>query len=258
VGVFARLSPEQKLRIVDALQAGGEVVAMTGDIVRAVEQGRVVYANILRFVHYLFSCNLAEILVGFVALMVGWPLLWGALEIHWLNMVTDVFPAMALALEPSDPDAMGRPPRDPRVALVTPQFLGQIARHGVLLSAATLLAFFVGMRWYGAEGEGLRRAGTVAFMTLALAQLFHAFSTRSRRDSAITARLFTNGWLWAATAACVSLRVAAVSVPYLRDVLRTVPLAASDCGVVLACSLAPAAVVELVKLARRAAGGVTQ
>jgi len=298
VGVFARVSPEQKLRIVEALQAGGEVVAMTGDgvndapalkqadigiamgvkgtevakeaaamvvtdddfatIVGAVEQGRVIYANILRFVHYLFSCNLAEILVVFAALMVGWPLPLGALQILWLNMVTDVFPAMALALEPSDPDAMGRPPRDPLERLVTRQFLGLIARQGLLLSAATLVAFYVGMRWYGAEGEGLRRAGTLAFMTLALTQVFHAFNARSQRDSAFTALLFTNGWLWAAVAVCVSLQVAAVSVPYLQDVLRTVPLVAADWGVVLACSLAPVAVVEVVKLARRAAGGVPQ
>ena len=173
-GVFARVSPEHKLRIVEALQAGGEVVAMTGDgvndapalkqadigvamgikgtevakeaadmvitddnfatIVGAVEQGRIIYANILRFVHYLFSCNFAEILVVFVALMVGWPLPLGALQILWLNMITDVFPALALALEPSAPDVMKRPPRDPREPLMTPRFVGLIAWQGLLLS----------------------------------------------------------------------------------------------------------------------------
>ena len=146
---------------------------------------------------------------------------------------------------------MTRPPRDPRRPLVDRPFVWLITWQGFLLAGVTLLAFSVGMRWYGAEGSGLRHATTLAFMTLAVAQVFHAFNARSRSDSAFTARLFTNGWLWAAVAVCVSLQVAAVSVPYLRDVLRTVPLAASDWAVVLACSLAPVAVVELVKLARR-------
>ena len=292
VGVFARVSPEHKLRIVEGLQAGGEVVAMTGDgvndapalkqadigvamgvkgtevakeaaamvltddnfatIVGAVEQGRVVYANILRFVHYLFSCNLAEILVIFVALMVGWPLPLGALQILWLNMITDVFPAMALALEASNPDAMTRPPRDPREPLVTRRFVGLIGWQGLLLSGVTLVGFGVAMRWYGSEGEGLRHAATVAFMTLALAQVFHAFNARSQRRSAFTARLFTNGWLWAAVAGTTLLQLAAVYTPFLQGVLHTTPLTAADWGLVLACGLAPVGVVELVKLGQRA------
>lgn len=220
-------------------------------IVGAVEQGRVIYANILRFVHYLFSCNLAEILVVFVALMVGWPLPLGALQILWLNMITDVFPAMALALEPSNPEAMNRPPRDPREPLMTSRFVWLISWQGLLLSGVTLLAFLVGMRWYGAEGPGLRHATTLAFMTLALTQVFHAFNARSQRRSALTARLFTNGWLWAAMAACLLLQVAAVYAPFLQAVLHTTPLSATDWGVVLACSLAPFGVVELVKLGQR-------
>ncbi len=291
-GVFARVSPEHKLRIVEALQARGEVVAMTGDgvndapalkkadigvamglkgtevakeaadmvitddnfttIVAAVEQGRVIYANILRFVHYLFSCNLAEILVVFVALMVGWPLPLVALQILWLNMITDVFPAMALALEPSSPDAMKRTPRDPRESLMNWQFVGLIAWQGALLAAVTLLAFWIGMRWYGADGEGLRHAITIAFMTLALAQVWHAFNARSQRRSAFSGRVFSNGWLWAAVAACVVLQLLAVYWPFLQRLLRTVSLTFADWGLVAACSLAPVVVVELVKFGQRA------
>ena len=160
--VFARVSPEHKLQIVEALQQQGHVVAMTGDgvndapalkkadigiamgikgtevakenadmvitddnfasIVGAVEQGRIIYGNILRFLHYLLSCNFSEILTVFLALMIGWPLPLVALQILWLNLITDIFPAFALALEPSSPDVMKRPPRDPQESLLTRPF----------------------------------------------------------------------------------------------------------------------------------------
>ena len=294
--VFARVSPEHKLKIVEAFQGQGHIVAMTGDgvndapalkqadigvamgikgtevaketadmvltdddfatIVGAVEQGRIIYANILRFIHYLFCCNFAEILTVFAAIMIGWPLPLGALQILWLNMITDIFPALALALEPSAPDMMKRPPRDPKESLLPPRFLGLIGWQGVLLAGVTLLVYFLGMRWYGAEGEGLRHAVTLAFMTLALAQVFHAFNVRSQRRSAFTARLFTNGWLWGAVAICLLLQLAAVYVPFLQTVLHTVPLTTADWGVIAACSLLPVAVVELVKVVQRQVGRV--
>ncbi|MBO1021892.1 HAD-IC family P-type ATPase [Methylobacterium sp. SD274] len=285
--VFARVSPEHKLRIVDALQRRGNVVAMTGDgvndapalrkadigiamgirgtevakdaadmvitdddfstIVSAVEQGRVIVSNILRFIHYLFSCNLAEIVTVFAAVMIGWPMPLGVMQILWLNLVTDIFPAMALALEPSDPDVMARPPRDPEEPLMTPAFGWLIVWQGLLLGGCTLAAFAVGMEWYGVGEEGLRHAVTIAFMTLAMTQVVHAFSARSRRRSAFTANLFTNAWLWGATAACVGLQLAAVYVPLLRQVLHTVPLTMADWGVVGLGALTPFVVIELVK-----------
>lgn len=287
-GVFARVSPKHKLQIVDALQRKGHVVAMTGDgvndapalrkadigiamgirgtevakesaamiitddnfstIVGAVEQGRIIVHNILRFIHFLFSCNFAEIMTVFTAIIVGWPLPLGVLQILWLNLVTDIFPAMALALEPAAPDVMKRPPRDPDEPLMTLRFGWLIVWQGLLLSGSTLATFAIGMSWYGAEGKGLQHAVTIAFMSLALAQTFHAFNARSRWHSAFTSRLFTNGWLWGATALCLLLQVLAVYVPFLQDVLGTVPLTARDVGLVAAGSLAPVAVVELVKL----------
>ena len=291
--VFARVSPEHKLQIVEALQQQGHIVAMTGDgvndapalkqadigiamgikgtevakenadmvitddnfvsIVGAVEQGRIIYGNILRFLHYLLSCNFSEILTVFLALMIGWPLPLVALQILWLNLITDIFPAFALALEPSAPDVMSRPPRDPKESVLTLSFVGLIVWQGLLLTGVTLFAFRVGMSWYGIEGEGLRQATTMAFMTLALCQVFHVFNARSQTRSAFTSRLFTNGWLWAAVGICLILQAAAVYVPLLQKVLHTVPPTLSDWGVIAACSLMPIAVVELTKVIQRVA-----
>jgi len=289
--VFARVSPTHKLQIVEALQQEGHVVAMTGDgvndapalkkadigvamgikgtevakeaadmvitddhfatIVGAVEQGRIIFFNIIRFIHYLFSCNLSEIVTVFAAIAIGWPLPLGALQILWLNMITDVLPAMALALEPSSPGVMTRPPRDPKQPLMTLGFIWLILWQGLLLAGVTLLVFFLGMRWYGADAAGLRHAVTMAFMTLALTQVFHAFNARSQTRSALTARLWTNGWLWGAVLVCLLLQVAAVHVSLLRAVLHTVPLTGADWGVIAAGSLSPVAVVELIKVVQR-------
>ncbi len=221
-------------------------------IVGAVEQGRIIYSNILRFLQYLLSCNLSEILTVFIALMIGWPLPLVALQILWLNLITDVFPAFALALEPSSPDVMKRTPRDPQEPLLTRSFVGLIAWQGVLLAGVTLLAFGIGMHWHGTEGEGLQRATTMAFMTLALAQVFHAFDARSQNRSIFTSRLFTNGWLWGAVAICLILQIAAVYLPLLQKVLHTVPPTISEWGVIAGCSLLPVAVVEIIKLMTRA------
>ncbi len=143
---------------------------------------------------------------------------------------------------------MKRSPRDPQEPLLTRSFVGLIAWQGLLLAGVTLLAFGIGMHWHGTEGEGLRRATTMAFMTLALAQVFHAFDARSQNRSVFTSRLFTNGWLWGAVAICLILQAAAVYLPLLQKVLHTVPPTTSEWGVIAGCSLLPVAVVELVKL----------
>ncbi len=293
--VFARVSPEHKLQIVEALQRQGHIVAMTGDgvndapalkksdigiamgikgtevakenadmvimddnfasIVRAVEQGRIIYGNIIRFIHYLLSCNFSEILTVFIALMIGWPLPLVALQILWLNLLTDIFPAFALALEPSAPNVMKRAPRDPKESLLPLRFIVLIAWQGLLLTSVTLIAFGIGMQWHGDEGDGLGRATTMAFMTLALSQVFHVFNARSQTRSALTDRLFTNSWLWGAVGICLLLQVAAVYVPLLQRVLHTVPPTLPEWGVIATCSLVPVIVVELVKLAQRIATG---
>jgi Ca2+-transporting ATPase len=134
---------------------------------------------------------------------------------------------------------------------MTPRFGWLIVWQGALIGGCTLAAFATGMRWYGAEGAGLRHAETIAFMTLAVAQIFHAFNARSRTRSALTSRPFTNPWLWGATLTCLLLQVAAVYVPPLRRVLETVPLTSADWALIALCAVAPVAVVELVKLVKR-------
>lgn len=289
--VFARVSPENKLQIVEAFQRQGHIVAMTGDgvndapalkkadigiamgikgtevakenadmvitddnfasIVRAVEQGRIIYGNILRFIHYLLSCNFSEILTVFVALMIGWPLPLVALQILWLNLVTDIFPAFALALEPSAPDVMKRPPRAPNESMLPVSLIAMIVWQGLLLSTVTLVAFGIGMHWHGDEGNGNRSATTMAFMTLALSQIFHVFNARSQTRSAFTDRLFTNVWLWGAISICLVLQAAAVYVPLLQRVLRTVTPTLPEWSVIAVCSLLPLLVVEVVKFVQR-------
>jgi Ca2+-transporting ATPase len=200
--------------------------------------------------HYLFSCNLAEIATVFGAIILGLPLPLGVVQILWLNLVTDIFPAMALALEASAADVMKQPPRDPHEPLMTPRFTWLITWQGLLLSGSTLVAFALGLRWYGAEGNGLQHAVTIAFMTLALAQVFHAFNARSRTRSAFS-HPFSNAWLLGATLVCVLLQLAAVYVPLLRQVLHTAPLTAPDWILIAVASTAPVAVVELVKVGQR-------
>jgi Ca2+-transporting ATPase len=182
--------------------------------------------------------------------MIGWPLPLVALQILWLNMITDVFPALALALEPSRAGVMERPPRDPSERLVNRTYVVLIVWQGLLLAGVTLTAFAVAMGWYG-RGDGLDHAVTIAFMTLALTQVFHAFSARSIRDTVFSRRAFENRWLWGAVWVCVALQLAAVYVPFLQTVLRTVPLTGSDWVLVLGSSLAPVAVIEVVKSVQR-------
>jgi Ca2+-transporting ATPase len=287
VAVYARVDPEGKLRIVDALQARGEVVGMLGDGVNdaaairsadvgvamgirgtdvaretadlvllddrfetvgvAVEEGRVIFDNIRKFIFYLFSCNLSEVLVLLLAGIAGAPLPLLPLQILWLNLLTDVLPALALAVEPPEPGVMSRPPREPGKAIMSAPFLKAIFGYSTLLTAATLGVFVWGLR---AEGIGESGAVTLAFTTLAFTQLMHALNARTRGPILGSGRLFANRWLWLGAGTAALLQVAAVHLPALQTVLRTVPLTAGQWGVVLAASAVPLLLGQLWKVSR--------
>jgi Ca2+-transporting ATPase len=272
------MSPEQKLRVVDALQRRREIVAMLGDgvndapalkkadvgvamgergtdvakeaagvvlrddrfptIAAAVEEGRVIYENIRKFVFYLFSCNLAEVLVILAAGVLGLPQPLLPFQILWLNLVTDTFPALSLAVEPPEADVMRRPPRDPGEAILSRAFLSEIALFALLITAVVLIAFAVSLRVGGDEA----RAVTVAFMTLALAQTFHLGNARGSGPMLGWRRAIGNPWALAAVALTIGLQLVAVYAAPLARVLHVVPLGARDWLVLVPLALAPAVV----------------
>ena len=288
VSAFSRLAPADKVRVVEALQGTGEVVAMLGDgindgpalrradigvalglrgtdvaketaavvladdrletVVAAVAEGRVIRDNVEKVLFYLFSCNLAEILVLGGGLAGGFALPLAPLQILWLNLVTDVFPALALAMEPAEPGVMRAPPRRPGAQLVSRAMLVRIALSGLALAAATLGAF----GWALARGAGEAEARTVAFLTLALAQLLHVWDARSAEPVLLGRRVLQNGWVWAALLGTSALQALVITVPALAARLGTVTPSGRSLAVVAAAALLPLLGTQLVRgLARR-------
>lgn len=284
LGAFSRVSPEAKLRIVTALQSRGEVVAVLGDGVNdaaalkqadvgvamgrrgtdvareaadvvlqddwfptigaAIEEGRVIYDNIRKFVFYLFSCNLAEILVLLVAGLVGGPVPLLPIHILWLNLATDTFPALALAMEPAEPGVMDRPPRDPRAAMLSAPFLRAITFHAATIAAVTLVAY------WGLPSSGQAHASTMAFMTLALAQLFHLGNARSHVPVLTLIRVRANPWALGSVALVLALQFASVAFEPIRIVLHTTPLSGRDWIMVMTLAVVPAVIGQTVRTCR--------
>jgi Ca2+-transporting ATPase len=281
VHAFSRVSPEHKLLIVEALQHRGELVAMLGDgvndaaalkkadvgvamgvrgtdvakqaaaivlqddrfetVAAAVEEGRVIFDNIRKFVFYLFSCNLAEIFVllgaGFAG--VGPPLL--PLQILWLNLITDTFPALALAVEPGDRAVMRQPPRDPAEAILHGAMLSSIGMYAALIAAVTIVA-------YASAGT------TGAFMTLALAQILHLGNARSAGHVLTPRFAFANRAALGAAVLALGLQLLAGFLPPLAQVLRVGSLSTGQWMTVALLGSTPAVVGQLIKLVRSAGG----
>ncbi|NLO07773.1 MAG: cation-transporting P-type ATPase [candidate division WS1 bacterium] len=274
--ILARVNPEQKLDLIEIHQAAGHVVAMTGDgvndapalkkadigiamgkrgtqvareaadmvlrddrletIVAAVEQGRVIFGNIRKFVLYLLSCNISEVLVVSLASMAQAPLPILPLQILFLNLVTDVFPALALGVGEGSGRVMERPPRDPDEPVMARRHWIDLGAYGVMITMAVLGALWIALRWLGLEDE---QATTVSFLTLAAAQLWHVFNMRDRDSGLLSNDVTRNPWVWGALVLCVGLLAAALLWPALATVLRTVWPGRSGVIVALVMSLLP-------------------
>ena len=309
--VFARVSPEHKLRIVEALREDGEIVAMTGDgvndspsikranigvamgitgtdvakesadmvltddnyasIVSAVEQGRIIYDNIRKFVFFLISSNVAEIMVIFLATLAGLPAPLTVIQLLWLNLLTDGAPALALAMEKGDPDIMQRKPRPPSEPIINRLMQVGIVIQTIAQTGVVLGAFFIGLYWHleagvlvpaGANpllyvlqhnwrGVDVQSAETMAFVTLSLCELFRAYTVRSEKISIFKLGVFSNKYMQYAVGLSVILMILVVSVAFLQPIFNTHFPDLREWGVILGLALVPAVSEEIYKATLR-------
>ncbi len=284
VDVYARVSPQHKVKIVEALRSRGHVVAMTGDgvndapalkradigvamgitgtdvsketadmvltddnyasIVAAIEEGRVIYANIRKFVYYLISCNIGELLIILLSMLAGLPLPLRPIQLLWLNLVTDGAPALALGLEKAEPDIMQRPPRPAKEPVINREMLVGVAVQAVVMTAAMLGAFLYGLHRYP---ENLAGAQTVAFTAIIMSELLRAFPVRSERLSIFRIGVFSNRWMLLAAGSSFLLLLAVVYVPFFDPIFSTVALGWQDWLVILPLAMLSAVAAELLK-----------
>ena len=283
--IFARVSPRHKRRIVSALQKNKQVVAMTGDgvndapalkesdigiamgitgtdvtkeasdmiltddnfasIVAAVEEGRKIYQNIKKFIHYLISCNLGEIVTIAGAIFIGLPYPLIPIQILWVNLATDGLPALALGLDPAEKDIMQIPPRDPNKGIFSGKMGFNIFSQGIFIGLLSLIAFYIGISFYSLE-----IARTMAFATLSFSQLAQSLNSRSQKFSIFKMGLFTNLYLIMAISISGILQFLVMVIPSLQVIFKTVPLTLNQWWIVVILSLAPIIYVELLKLTK--------
>lgn len=286
--IFARVSPRQKLDLISLHQTNNSIVAMTGDgvndapalkkanigvamgkrgtqvareaadmilkddafstIVVAIQQGRVIFANIRKFALYLISCNISEIMVVSLASMVNAPLPILPLQILFLNLVTDVFPALALGVGEGDPTIMKHSPRDPKEPILPRRQWLTIGGYGLLITTSTLGAFALALTWLEMEGS---QAVTVSFLTLAFAQLWNVFNMRDRGSGFFYNEITRNAFVWGALASGMSLLLLAIYLPGLSSVLKMAPPGGEGWTLVIVMSLMPWMVGQILKSIRR-------
>ncbi|MGQ9476784.1 MAG: calcium-translocating P-type ATPase, PMCA-type [Actinomycetota bacterium] len=289
IAVYARVSPADKVKIVRAWKSRGKTVAMTGDgvndapalknadigvamgntgtdvskeasdmvlsddnfatIVNAVEEGRVIYDNLKKFIYFLLSCNMSEVATMFLGMLLASVTPLRAVQILWMNLVTDGFPAMALGVDTPAPDIMSRPPRDPSEGILSWEKQAHIILQGAVLSLGALAAFLVSR--YVMFPAHLAMAQTVTFTTLVFSQLLHTFNSRSETLTLSEMSPTDNRALLAALAASAGLQVLVVTVPPVMRIFGTASMGAPGWGLALACSLLPVAVIDRLKVLRR-------
>jgi P-type Ca2+ transporter type 2C len=283
VGIFARVSPAEKLELVRAYQAAGEIVAMTGDgvndapalrqadigvamgmrgtdvareaaamillddafptIVKAIREGRIIFGNIRRFVAYLLSCNLSEVLVVGLAILSALPLPILPLQILYLNLVTDVFPAFALAMGEGESDVLKRPPRDPNEPILDRARWITIVLQSLGLTAGAFGALALARLWLELES---RSVVTVTFLTLAFAQLWHVFNMRNPQSGVLRNEITRNPLLWGSLVLCTALLAIPPYVAPLAHVLHLAPPTHAMWAIIFSMSLAPLLVAQVV------------
>ena len=262
--VYARVSPKHKLSIVRALRKLGSIVAMTGDgvndapavkeadigvamggtgtdvtkeassmvlmddnfatIVAAIEEGRVIYSNIRKFIRYMLSCNLGEVLTMFLGMLAGLPVPLLPIQILWVNLVTDGLPAVALGFDPPEKDIMKQKPRDPDESIFSHGLAGLIIVRGVLIGLATL-AVYASLLWFTAD-VGLARTG--GFVTLVLSQLIHVFECKSETRNIFRIPLFSNMFLVISVICSLIMTLGVIYIPFLQNIFKTVPLGINE------------------------------
>ncbi|EOU1760883.1 calcium-transporting P-type ATPase, PMR1-type [Clostridium perfringens] len=286
--VFARVSPEHKVKIVKAFKSHGNIVSMTGDgvndapslkaadigvamgitgtdvskgasdmiltddnfstIVSAVEEGRKIYLNIKKSIVFLLSCNLGEILTLFTAILLNWNSPLQPIHILWVNLITDSFPALALGVDKTKEDVMNNPPRNPKESIFVKSDKIQLIINGVLIGGITLFAFKLGERLYA---DSLIHAQTMAFVVLSVSQLFLSLSLRSNIKSAFSLGIFSNKYLVYSILLGIFLQVIIISISFIANIFKVTPLLLYDWIVVILVSLIPFAINEILKLFRK-------
>ncbi|MHB9942921.1 ATPase [Clostridium sporogenes] len=286
--VFARVSPEHKVKIVKALKSKGNIVSMTGDgvndapslkaadigvamgitgtdvakgasdmvltddnfstIVSAIKEGRNIYNNIKKSIVFLLSCNLGEIIALFIGILLGWPAPLRPIHLLWVNLITDSLPALSLGIDPGDPDIMDEKPRNPKESLFAGGAGISLILNGLLIGVLTLVAFEVGRIRYS---DSLMHAQTMAFVVLSVSQLFHSFNMRHPKKSIFQLGLFTNKYLFASVIFGIFLQDMVITIPFLASIFKVFDLTMQDWIFVCALSIMPLIINEIVKFFKR-------
>jgi len=284
IGVFARVDPKDKIKIVKAFRETGNIVGMTGDgindapavkmadigismgkvgtdvtreasdlvltddnfatIVEAVREGRIIFDNIKKFILFLLSCNISEVSTVFFAMVAGLPLPLLPVQILWINLITDGLPALALGVDPPDPGLMERPPRAKEEDILSPSKQGQVLWQGLLLTAGALSSFVVSYLWLKTS---LDMARTIAFSTLVFIQLLHSLSFRSEKCSILSPASFANKYLLLAIFGSVLLQLCVLYLPFLQPIFRTISIGPREWLVIGLSCIIPTIVIDLVK-----------